>query len=139
MLPDQNCYASTLPAKRFYTTQAHKRHAAKPCSNPQGRKRIAYRLAENPRSSLRAIIRGNGPTAPSVASITPHILKQLGHYGLKKAGDRGMPSAFAGALLAFGARCCPGPHAVRNSELARTDYRGEYLARVDYKRRVSRI
>ena len=48
--------------------------------------------------------RGNGPTAPSVASITPHILKQLGHYGLKKAGDRGMPSAFAGALLAFGAR-----------------------------------
>jgi hypothetical protein len=53
--------------------------------------------------------RGNGPPAPRVAAITPHILKQPGHYGLKKAGGRGMQSAFAGASLAFGARAlfCP--------------------------------
>jgi hypothetical protein len=26
--PDQNCYASTLPAKRFYTTKTQSRHPA---------------------------------------------------------------------------------------------------------------
>ena len=128
MLPDQNCYASTLPAKRFYTTQAHKRHAAKPCSILRAASALRTGLLKILVAACVRLSRGNGPTAPSVASITPHILKQLAITASRKPVIEACRVHCRRVTCLWCACCCPGPHAVRNSELARTDYRGEFGA-----------